>query len=327
MHVTHPDGLPAIDAYQRVCGARPTLVRRGRPESGLCLYRWGIKPVREALVPRIREVTLTVHLGGAPRVRAFTDRGLTRRYSRPGDITLIPRGQSIRWLVDGGADFATIHIPVTSAAYFEDPTLDEVLGLTECLFAFRDDYALASTKALIQSADAAGELDRRYTSRVLEALAMHVSRVLKFADAERVRLSQEHREMPPAFPAAPDFHRLAAMIDRRLGDPLTVHDLADFAGLGRSRFCDVFTAHFGISPHRYILRLRIERASHLIRSGAKSMTTIAYETGFCSAAHFSTAFKTCTGLSPNAYVKKGRANAEKSCDARPPATDPSLLAQ
>lgn len=305
MHVAKADGLRALEAYQNACGARPLLERRGHPDTGLCLYHWGIKPVREARVPRIREVTLTIHLGGARRVRIFTENGISRRFSKPGDITLLPHGQSIRWLVDGGADFATVHLPATATALLEEQTGLDLLNLSDCLFAFRDEYALASVRTLMQADVATNHSSDAYSAQVLESLAFHISRIVTRGNAERLRLA-DNTVAEANFERSIDFEALINEIDTKLGEPISIKDLADFSGFGRSSFCEQFKQHFGATPHRYILDRRIGRAKLFLSSGAQNLTSIAYDLGFSSAAHFSTAFKNATGFSPRLFAQRFR---------------------
>lgn len=301
-----PSAPSALEVYQRVCGTRPLSVRSGRPETGIRLYRWGIKPVREAYVPRIRDLTMTIHLGGANRVRAFTEEGLSGRCSRPGDITLIPRGQAIHWLVEGGADFATLHVPAEAAAALEPHAGSDLLNLSECRFAFRDDYVLTSARTLIQAPDTPDRAARHYVSQMLEALLVHVVQVVKHNDGERIRLAQHNPMARGPANRALDPHELAHTIEQRLGDAISIRDLAELCGVGRSRFCEFFKAQFGTSPHHYVLGRRIARARQLLDAGARNVTEMAYALGFSSAAHFSTAFRNATGLSPSRYARRHR---------------------
>lgn len=301
MHASGTGGVRAIEAYLSACGTEPLLAMKGRPETGLSLYQWGLKPIRQAEVPRTREVTLTVHLGGARRVHVFTESGLSRRFSRPGDITLIPRGQSIRYLVEGGAEFATLHLPETVAQILDDQGGVDLLGLSECLFAFRDDYALAGIRALMEI-PASDTTATRYSAQVLDSLALHIARIARRGDAERIRLAQAPVVALPADRGI-DFHAVAAAIEARLGESISVCDLADIAGACRSTFCERFKDYFGVAPHQYVLERRIERAKMMIGTDVRSMTDLAYELGFSSAAHFSTAFKNATGMPPRAFAQ------------------------
>ncbi len=115
-------------------------------------------------------------------------------------------------------------------------------------------------------------------------------------------------------PTAP-VKRSAAAIDRvvlhvheHLGQPLTLAELADLAGLSIWRFATVFRQQVGVSPHRYICRLRVERAQALIREGVPAATA-ASEAGFYDQSHLSRHFKSICGMTPGQYLSASRGHA------------------
>ena len=57
----------------------------------------------------------------------------------------------------------------------------------------------------------------------------------------------------------------------------------------------------GLSLHRYLLRLRIHRATELLLSGSESISNIARMTGFSDANYFTQYFKMCVGVSPSTF--------------------------
>jgi AraC-like DNA-binding protein len=86
-----------------------------------------------------------------------------------------------------------------------------------------------------------------------------------------------------------------------LGEPLSVADMADRARLSPSRFATVFREHFGVSPHQYFLRLRIQHAQDLLRSTDLPLKEIADYCGFADVHHFSKTFKRRVQLAPGAF--------------------------
>lgn len=82
-------------------------------------------------------------------------------------------------------------------------------------------------------------------------------------------------------------------------------ELASEAGLSRAHFAREFGATFGISPHQYLVQLRLERAKWSLASGA-AVTEVCYELGFESLGSFSTSFHRRTGLSPRAWQRQAR---------------------
>lgn len=303
--MANPNAMPGVDAYRRACQSAPTVERRGTARSGVSLYGWGVIPDKEMHVARSRELTVAIHLRGASRVRVFTERGLSHSVSRPGHITLIPRGQSITYLTDGEVEFATAHVPTDAARLMEDCLGEPLLNLPQCLFAVRDAYVCDSARTLLHadpsilaSPGAQPEIERR-----LAAITRHLAHIAASGGGEPVRLAQRppgSRHQPPQ---EPDFDAVIAQIEARLGDPLGLDELAQHAGVGRTRFAEAFAQRFGCSPHRYVVRRRIERAKEWLREGRRSMTSIAYELGFSSPSHFSAAFKASTRCSPVAYAE------------------------
>jgi len=94
-------------------------------------------------------------------------------------------------------------------------------------------------------------------------------------------------------------------IEQHLGQPLSLAELADMAGLSVWRFATVFREQVGLSPHRYICRLRVERAQALIRAGVPPAKA-ASEAGFYDQSHLSRHFKNWCGMTPGQYLSIAR---------------------
>ena len=97
----------------------------------------------------------------------------------------------------------------------------------------------------------------------------------------------------------------AAYIQSSLGGPLTIDGIASAACLSPFHFHRLFTAFFGETPHRYITRLRLERARALLRGSSRSITDVALECGFETPSAFTTRFAKHYGIAPRAFRKNG----------------------
>lgn len=64
-----------------------------------------------------------------------------------------------------------------------------------------------------------------------------------------------------------------------------------------------FRAYFDMPLHRYVVRLRVEKAQQLLLTGRCNITEAAAATGFSSIHVFSKTFKAVLGLSPSAYLE------------------------
>lgn len=100
------------------------------------------------------------------------------------------------------------------------------------------------------------------------------------------------------------------------GEPWTVHSLAKAAGISRAAFSERFTRAFGEPPLRTINRLRLQQASEMLLNSSASLSDIATQIGFGSAAAFLRAFKRQFDKTPGEWRSDVRRN------KKPPRFDP-----
>ncbi len=67
-----------------------------------------------------------------------------------------------------------------------------------------------------------------------------------------------------------------------------------------SRFRHLFKDYVGVSFHKYVIRLRLERAHHLLRTTSFTVEKIAGMLGIQDLSHFARDFKRAYGVSPGA---------------------------
>ena len=83
-----------------------------------------------------------------------------------------------------------------------------------------------------------------------------------------------------------------------LDEPLSVAALTKHLGFSRARVFDLFATETGMAPHHFLIRLRLEKATELLRNTRQSITEIAFATGFASGQHLSRVFRTYHGETP-----------------------------
>ena len=57
----------------------------------------------------------------------------------------------------------------------------------------------------------------------------------------------------------------------------------------------------GMTPHAWLLRLRLERACALLLRSTQAIATVAQEVGFYDQNHFNRAFRQAYGVAPSNY--------------------------
>ncbi|MHA6619806.1 GlxA family transcriptional regulator [Pseudonocardia sp. DLS-67] len=92
----------------------------------------------------------------------------------------------------------------------------------------------------------------------------------------------------------------------RLGDPLSLADLARAAHVSSRTLARRFEAALGTSPMQWLLAQRIRRALHLLDTTCEPVERIARMTGFGSTSNFRLQFTRATGVSPQAHRRAVR---------------------
>ncbi|MFG2478721.1 GlxA family transcriptional regulator [Streptomyces fagopyri] len=87
----------------------------------------------------------------------------------------------------------------------------------------------------------------------------------------------------------------------RLGDPLSLADLAGHARMSLRTFARRFHDEVGLSPGRWLIQQRVTRARHLLESSELSVDQIAGEVGFATGTSLRQHLHAAIGVSPQAY--------------------------
>jgi AraC-like DNA-binding protein len=96
-----------------------------------------------------------------------------------------------------------------------------------------------------------------------------------------------------------------AWLHANLDRPVALEEAARIACLSPFHFHRLFTAMYGTTPHRYVTRLRLERARAALRCGDRSVTAVALDCGFESVGSFTTLFRRTFGETPGEIRKNG----------------------
>ncbi|MEF3304678.1 AraC family transcriptional regulator [Paenibacillus sp. GYB003] len=128
-----------------------------------------------------------------------------------------------------------------------------------------------------------------------------------YAQKLNLRMSEiliEHaRSVAPGQPGRPDDNLLYArtFIDENFNQKIAVEDLAAMAGYSYHHFRHLFKKKFGVSPIRYLIDKRLEKARSLLRFTELPVSSVASECGFSNDAQFCTIFKRELGETPRAF--------------------------
>jgi AraC family transcriptional regulator len=91
--------------------------------------------------------------------------------------------------------------------------------------------------------------------------------------------------------------RLKEFVFEHLDEPLDVATLAKMTNRSQFHFSRAFTRAVGVSPHRYVVHLRLRRAVELVRDGKVGLAEIAAKTGFADQSHLTRWVRRVHGVS------------------------------
>jgi AraC family transcriptional regulator len=115
--------------------------------------------------------------------------------------------------------------------------------------------------------------------------------------------------------------RTLDLIERCLGEHLTLADLAAAAAVSRFHFARMFRVSTGRSPKEYLLLARIERSKQLLAQDCGNIAATAAALGFCDQSHFARRFKRLTGMSPRDFASLTRGAGRTAMTRRPALND------
>ncbi len=86
-----------------------------------------------------------------------------------------------------------------------------------------------------------------------------------------------------------------------LGEVITLDQVVDHLGIGKSYFCRLFKKTTGQTFSNYLSTLRITASQSLLQNSNLTILEIAFQCGFSSASYYTTTFKKIVGQTPQEY--------------------------
>jgi len=259
------------------------------PKAAIARWRHGAAVVDVAPSNAIR-LAISLVDGRNARIRnggTFADR------VHGGSVSIFSPMEGACVEVNGEADVVQLFLDQTYA----EATLDAPFACPP-MFDLRDDRIRTMIMRVLVGSTRREPDGALMVEENLHALALRIER-----HATRWR---DRIEAPSAMfrgglaPAA--FRRVEAMIETALDEASspTLAEMADNVGLSVTHFVRSFRQHTGSTPHKYLVRRRIDRAVSLLRAAQISVGQVADEAGFSTPAHFVAAFRAAMGVTPGA---------------------------
>jgi AraC family transcriptional regulator len=242
---------------------------------------------------------VVVHLGPTAKLAEREQGRLHRAMVRRGDVSVVPAGLESEWWWDG-KEVDRLHTYLDPALLREmaaeagaDPERLEVVNSV----AVRDPLLEQTGMYLLEELASGGLASRLYAESLAQVLAVHLLRrhsSLGRGPSQRLDPERGGRLSEASLRAVIDY------VGDNLSGDLSVAEIAAVANLSPYHFARAFKRTTGLSPHRYVVRQRIERAKELLRNTDLPVGEVAKRSGFASPSHFTQQFRRIIGVVPSA---------------------------
>lgn len=118
-----------------------------------------------------------------------------------------------------------------------------------------------------------------------------------------VRLEPKKRE--DSLPGDAFLAKLLKVMEKQLdNNTLTVDEMVEEMGMGRTVFFNKLKSMTGMSPVEFIREMRIKRAAQLLEDRKHNITEVTYMVGMNDSRYFSKCFKNTYGITPSEYRRQ-----------------------
>jgi len=285
---------------------------RGLGWAGLNFERRDSYPSSRALPHGSRQHLILVSLGPGRVVRESGGDTVEHELTS-GCVAVVPSRTPIRWMWSTSISFSVL----TLEPAFLDRVAQEVFGLEPghyrlVLTERRSDAAVTNIAGVLSRevvrADPGGRL---YAESLANILAVHLLRTYAQCNDGRILEAcwkpeetmtaifgdETDRGMGPHPRAVSEAVRF---IHENYARDVSLNDIAEAVHLSPFHAARLFKQALGVSPHQYVIQVRVNSARSLLSagSGEQSLAEVASAVGFADQSHLTRHFKRLLGITP-----------------------------
>ncbi|MGF1499975.1 MAG: helix-turn-helix domain-containing protein [Elainellaceae cyanobacterium] len=293
----------ALDFFQpqtsaRVLASNPLLTNQDAGWDNIALQVYEPVPACEVPVHTHVNHCIAVCRGHGPTVERYLASEYKTEQERAGDFILVPKDVEHQLVIpqeSPGCLMILLKPNFVSGIAQESVDPDRVELLPT--FLQPDPFIHGTALALREALETYGSGSQLYAEALSQALAVHL--LTKYTTRSAKLHSYEDGLSRYQLRQALDY------IQANLGQNIKLEDVATFLGMSQYYFCHLFRKSMGITPHKYIIQQRVERAKTLLlQFNQQTIADIALKCGFANHSHLCLHFRQLTGTTPRAYQRQ-----------------------
>jgi AraC family transcriptional regulator len=283
---------------------------RGLGWSVINFQRRDSAPASRALPRGSRQHLIFVCLSGG-RITRESNGERVEHETAPGFVTLLPSRTPVRWSWKTRISCSVL----TLDPDFVDQVALQVFGLKPEHYRFvlterSTDPAITNIAGVLSREVVRSEQGSKlYAESLANILAVHLLRHYAVCadgrDLQSCSIS-EHADADPAETQSNQPRAVAEalqFIHANYANDLSLNEIAKAVNLSPFHVARLFKHSLGVSPHQYLIQLRVNSARSLLSagSGERSLAEIASAVGFADQSHLTRHFKRIVGVTPSQF--------------------------
>ncbi len=248
---------------------------------------WAINDSRHAVI---------VHMGGGTMTALETEldgQGMSFAPANVGEIWIVPANSRYASRAQGN--------DVEYGVFFMDSSVigdlvsnDVEFGEITPLHGVRDEFCYHAVRKLVDATEHNDDISALLSESTRSALCLHLFQT--YGQASEKSSARNH-----AFLDKVGMQDMRAYIHSHISQTITLAHLSNLAEMSTNTFLVAFRRAFGQTPAQYIIEQRLRRAQWMLANSNKDITSIAFESGFSSHSHMSSAFRKHFNQTPSDF--------------------------
>ncbi|CAA9522747.1 MAG: Transcriptional regulator, AraC family [uncultured Rubrobacteraceae bacterium] len=258
------------------------------------------RAVEEVSVPGLPEHLVMVNVGRPYRLEERLDGRVYRTFGVRGDVALIPAGTPTEF-----RSLSPERQTVESLAISLDPVFVRRVAEADLnadgveligTLGGRDPEIERIGAALLPEIGDNDPFGALYVDSLANLLAVHLLRHHSSLGRRRARETGPRGGLP-----ATALRSVTDYVEENLAGGLTLEEISAVAHMSPFHFSRLFKASTGLSPHRYVVGRRVERARELLAKTALPLHEVARLAGFTDQSHLAKHFRRHLGVTPSRF--------------------------